>query len=469
VRFTGGMVLAMGLATLPLLPRGSHAQEVPQLSWGAIRGTIYDSLLHSPLTGAHVALVGGARATLTDEHGSFTLDSVPAGPQIVTFSRGDLDSIGLSSFVARAVVAPNAVTSLSLAVPSFDTFWRAACGAATSRASEDSGLVFGTVTDAETRHRLAGARVRIGWVAVRTLPRHRWVIEHPSRDVLTDSTGSFYVCGTPVEYLLTARAFAGRFASGTAEPLVDIRGIARRDLSVSREALPGSDSTEPGGLRGLATIVGTVRGERGGLLTGTIASVDDVDGTVVADSTGRFVLRSLPSGTQMLMVRRIGYFAHREAVDLRNRDTVRVDVVLEEATMLDTIRVTAAPALAPVLEEIDMRRRSGFGYLLGLSAIRQRPSVMSLFEGWPSLDVRGSGLNFTLWFRFSYSLHGAVYCRAHVYLDGFLADEEQLANTMQRQIVVIEVYPRQTAGLGRYTSMDNCGVVLVWTENARAR
>lgn len=138
-------------------------------------------------------------------------------------------------------------------------------------------------------------------------------------------------------------------------------------------------------------------------------------------------------------------------------------MTLQEATVLDTMRVTASPRVAAFVEEIDFRRRSGFGYLIGPSEVRLRPSVRSLFDAVPSMHIEGSPVNFTLWIR-----SGPGFCRAQVYIDGWAADDAQLQDMTPSQIFAVEVYPRQTASLGRFLSVwNNCGVVLVWTKWAR--
>jgi len=455
------------LAVLSMLPAPALAQG-PDRGWGTVTGTVYDSLLQSPLIRATVSLLNSSRSTQTDDRGRFVLDGVPAGMQAVSFWRSDLDSIGLSSFVTKVKVDSGRTVSVALAVPSHATFWRAACGRGPSRASPDSGLVFGTVTDAETGHRLAGAQVAFSWLAVEQERPRQWVIERPRRTLTTDSVGAYYLCGAPVEYLLAARARVGAFASGLIEVLVDIRGISRRDLAVSREAVPGP-ADSGAGRRGLATLIGTVRGERGGLLPGAYASLEDGTGRAEVDSMGRFVMQGLPSGTQMLMVRRIGYFASRQPIDLRNRDTVRVAVAMAEATILDTIRVTASPDFSSIVDEIDERRRSGFGYLMGPEEIRRSSSVRSAIGAVPLLEVRGSPGNFTVQVRMVRSIWGTAFCTPEIVIDRFPADAEQLSSLNPRDLFAIEIYTHVNAGLlmASYVSMnENCGAILVWTRAA---
>jgi hypothetical protein len=388
----------------------------------------------------------------------------------VTFWHPALDSVGLSDFAFPVTVQAGRGTLLPLGVPSRATYWRAACGAP-RRAGADSGIVYGTVRDAETGRQLAGARAAVFWLAVRWDSGGRWRPDRVGAEVWTDSLGTYYVCGAPVENLVTAQAAAGRFTSGVVDVLVNARGVVRRDLSVSREVLAATpDSAAPRTTRGMATVIGTVRGERGGVLLGAIATLDDAADTARADAEGRFELRDVPSGSRMLMVRQVGYFAWRSQVDLRNGDTTRLDVTLEEATVLDTIRVTAAPAMSEVLEEINLRRLAGFGYVFGMSEIRRRYSLMSLFEGLPSVQVEGRPDAFTLWTRAVYSIgstHGG-YCRMRVYIDGFPADEQQLAEMLPQDVAVVEVYPRPSIFLGRYEDpLSPCGVALVWTFLAR--
>jgi hypothetical protein len=465
----GSVVMTLGAAT----PRAAAqvAPSFPDSGFGTIRGTVFDSLLGSPLAGAHVAVLRGTPSTETDRRGRYVLDSVPAGHQVVTFSHTALDSIGLSSFAFPVTVQAGGMSTLPLGVPSHATYWRAACGAP-RRAGADSGIVFGTVRDAETGQRLSSARVAVTWLTVRWDSPRRWRPDWAVGEVWADPQGTYYLCGAPVEYLVTAQATSGRFSSGVVDVLVNTRGVVRRDLSVSREVLAvGPDSAPSRTSRGLATVIGTVRGERGGVLPGAIATLDDVADTARVDNAGRFTLRNIPSGSRMLMVRRVGYFAWRSPLDLRNRDTTRVEVALEEANVLDTIRVTAAPQMAAVLQEIDLRRLAGFGYVFGMAEIRQRPNLASVFEGLPSVQVDGRPDRFTLWTRATYSIFGVSrggYCRMKVYIDGFLADEEQLATMMPQQVVVVEVYPRPSISLGRYADpLSPCGVVLVWTALAR--
>jgi len=448
------------------VPLGARVRaQIPERSWGIVMGTVYDSLLGAPLDHATVSLGHSARSSQTDEHGRFVLDSVPAGLQTLSFWRSDLDSIGLSAFGATVTVEPASSVSVALAVPSYSTFWKAACGSGVRAAQADSGLVFGTVTDAETGQRLAGAQISFSWLAVERPRPRQWVVERPEWNVATDSAGTYYLCGTPVQYLLAARARVGLFTSGLIEVLVDNRGISRRDLTVSREPLTGR-ADSGAALRGLATLVGTVRGERGGVLPGTYASIEDARQTVATDSVGRFVLHGLPSGTRMLMVRRIGYFMDREPVDLRNRDSTRVDVTLAEATVLDTLRVIATifdPGLVSIVSAIDERRISGFGYLETLETIRRRGYVRSVFEDFPEMIVTGSTYNFRLAIR-----RGDFYCTPDIFIDGFLADAEQLSSMSLHDLFAVEYYPRQFPGLSKYLRpMNDCGVILVWTTFAR--
>ena len=462
--------ISVALASATSWAAAQVAPSPRDSGFGTVRGTVFDSLLGVPLAGAHVALLKGTPSTETDRHGRYVLDSVPIGPQVLTFWHPALDSIGLSNFAFPVPVQAGAVTTLPLGVPSHATYWRAACGSP-QRAGADTGVVYGTVRDAETGRRLAGAHAAVSWLSVRWDSAGRWQPDRAGAEVRADSLGNYYLCGAPVEYLVTALATAGPFSSGVVDVLVNARGVVRRDLSVSREALAAQpDSVSPRTRRGLATVIGIVRGERGGVLPGAVATLDEVTDTALVDNTGRFELRGVPSGSRMLMVRRVGYFAWRSQVDLRNRDTTRVDVALEEATVLDTIRVTAAPEMSAVLEEINLRRLAGFGYVLGMSEIRQRFSMSSIFQGIPSVRVEGASDRFTLWATAVYSIKSTRggYCRMKVYIDGFLADEEQLATMLPQRIAVVEVYPRPTAFLGRYEDpVSPCGVVLVWTVLAR--
>src|SRR5258707_15507907 len=59
---------------------------VAQTGGGAIRGVVYDSLLHAPLASAEVWLRGTERREFTDRAGRFGFDSVPIGRQGIAVS-----------------------------------------------------------------------------------------------------------------------------------------------------------------------------------------------------------------------------------------------------------------------------------------------------------------------------------------------------------------------------------------------
>ncbi len=430
--------------------------------YGTIQGTVYDSLIHGPLAGAYVSLLDGSRGVSTDQRGRFTLDSVPAGRQVVTFSHADLDSIGLTTFTAPVVVGAGRVTPVQLAVPSHGTFRRHVCG--TERVTDDSGVVFGTVRDARSRLRLAGARVVVSWPMVVREASGDITLHRPNAVARTDSVGGYYVCGAPAEYIVTAQANAGRFASGKIEVLIGPRGIARQDLTVSRDSAGGADSAGNPNVLRQAAVAGVVRDERGPVI-GAYATVDEVQVGSGTERDGSFFLRNLAAGSHMLMVRHVGYFAWRTPVNLRNGDTLRVSVPLRAATVLDTLRVVASPRLAAELEDMQRRIESGFGYFLSSSEILQHNNVRSLFEAVPSVITQGQTVA-----DFQILMRGITgYCTPTVYLDGLAADVAAIQTLQPRNLAAVEIYPRMNPGLYRYmtASAPDCGIVLVWTRYAR--
>src|SRR5205085_3891167 len=109
-----------------------------------LRGLAYDSLHGRPLQGAFVGIAGMNVSAISDSMGRFVLPNVPKGTHRVVMQHDVLDAIGISAAGARAVVNGDK-DSVVVAVPSFTTLSRAACGRDLS-AAKDSGFVFGTVT-----------------------------------------------------------------------------------------------------------------------------------------------------------------------------------------------------------------------------------------------------------------------------------------------------------------------------------
>ncbi len=444
---------------------GVHAQapqRAPQAGgFGTIQGVVYDSLLGGPLPGAYVSLLDGSRGALADQRGRFTLDSVRAGRRVLTFSHADLDSIGLTSLAATVTVSAGRATVVQLAVPSHETFRLRVCES--DGAGRDSGVVFGNVTDARSRSRLAGARVVVSWPAVSRERSGDIVLRRPYSQARTDSLGSYYVCGAPAEYVVTAQADAGRFSSGTIEVLIGPRGIARQDLSVSRDSA-GADSVGNPVLVQEAAVAGTVSDERGPVV-GAYVTMDDVVAVAPTARDGSFLLQNLPAGSRMLMVRHVGYFAWRTPVSLRNEETLRLTVPLRAATVLDTLRVVASPHLAAELDDMQRRIEAGFGYFLSSAEILQHTNVRSLFEGLPSVSTQGHSVN-----DFVIQMRGlAGNCLPSIFLDGMMSDVAAIVTLQPRNLAAVEVYPRMNPGLYKYMMPGNqeCGIVLFWTKYAR--
>lgn len=433
-------------------------------SVGFIRGVVYDSLLRAPLDSARVYIDGTAISATTDAGGRFRMDSVPAGRQVIAFEHEDLDSAGFATNLRRIDVAANRVTVVDLAVPSLATLYRAACPNGLRPGVRDSGIVFGSVTDARTGARLARARVGVSWVRAGRGPDGRLLVTRPALESRTDSLGNFYLCGAPNEYVVTVAASAGQFTTGRTELLLGRRSIARRDLALSLDSLQLPDSL---GLRhGAAVVMGRVLDEDGMPRPSARVSVDEAAGETFSDTDGRFALSGMPSGSQMLMVRMIGYSAAHLAIGLRGHDTTQVTIRLRAVTVLDTMRITASSVQSQVdLEDLQLRMRQGLGYFLTEEQVKRRQSMRAVVQGLPSMYIEGRTV-----FQFQpYTLVSGKPCASTVYVDGIETTTDALQSYRPDQLISVEWYPHGSQAPLKYQPLTNaeCSVLLLWTRFIR--
>jgi hypothetical protein len=432
--------------------------------FGFIRGVVYDSLMHAPLDSAHVYISGTAISATTDAGGRFRLDSVPAGRQLIAFEHEDLDSVGYATNLRRIDVAANRVTVVDLAVPSLETMYRAACPNGLRPGVRDSGVVYGNVTDARTGARLSRAQVGVSWVRAGRGPDGRVLVTRPGLESRTDSLGNFYFCGVPSEYVVTVAASAGQFTTGRTELLLGRRGIARRDLALSLDSLQLPDSA---GLRhGTAVVMGRVLDEHDMPRPSARVSVDEAAGETFSNTDGRFALSEMPSGSQMLMVRMIGYSAVHLPIRLHGHDTTLVTIRLREVTVLDTLRITANSTRAQVdLEDLQLRMRQGFGYFLTEEQVKRRQSMRAVVQGLPSMYIEGRTV-----FQFQpYTIVSGKPCASTVFVDGIETTTDALQSYRPDQLISVEWYPRGSQAPLKYQPLDNaeCSVLLLWTRFIR--
>ena len=416
----------------------------------AVRGVVFDSLRGEPLKNAFVTMAGG-RAISTDDRGRFRFDSISPGAYTFTVHHAVLDSIGFAGLSRQATIT-DGEDEIRLTVPSFATLWRVACGR--RPAPRDSGIVYGTIRDADRGAPVADASVVLGWRDLLLDKKtHRVVDRHYRIETRSNPTGGYAICGVATDIGLHVRASTDSSASDAIQMLpVGVR-VQRRDLAVG--PITG-DPARRGAISGVVT-------DFAGQPIGDARVVLDSLPETHTDTAGRFTLSSVPIGTRQLEVTAIGSEPAMPVVDVTQGETTSTVVQLRKILELTGMRTTASAGARTFASEFTERRKTGFGYTLDSTQIMRYSQFVNVLQSVPSLNVQvhSSTLSITV-----PDGRGGV-CAPDVLIDGALAMFGHLLDLYPREVAAMEVYPTSSHIPSKYARIgiqSQCGMILVWTK-----
>jgi Carboxypeptidase regulatory-like domain/TonB-dependent Receptor Plug Domain len=432
-----------------------------------VTGTVTDSLSHRPVVGAVVQLANDAlrfvRSTNTDSLGVFRIDSVRPGQYIIGFFHPTLDSLGIDLSPKQITVSQVAEQHVDLAIPSAHTVVTQLCRSTPDR--DSTGLLVGHIRDAETGQPRTGT-VTVLWMELLIgkggVTRNRQQIPIKTGDI-----GDFAMCGLPTDVDVQATAVAGNEESGVVELHLPPGGLLLRDFLVSTAdstvavVEDSSDakgaSTAPMLRRGSARVSGVVHNDKGKPVANAqvIVPGTGVDGRT--EETGTFSLAGLPSGTQTVEVRAIGFEPKRVAVDLTRQHLTTLDVVLDRPVQtLDAVKIYGKGDVA--MAQFQRRLKAGWGHILTPADIAKRNAfqVSDLFRTIPGVRVsptRGFGNRILI--------RG---CQPTVYFNGMRMDDQAASEidmlASASEITAVEVYTASARPAEFFG--NSCGTVVLW-------
>ena len=455
--------------TLALLVLSSAARGLgAQATTGRLEGRVIDSVHARPSDGTSVFAIRAAPpdhsdGAKPDERGRYRIDSLPAGRYVVELTSPFLDSLELALRPREVTIEAGRTAHLDFAIPSGKTLRAAACPGLILPAG--TGAVVGRVVDAESGAPIPDAHVTVAW---RELSFDRTTIQATSAErrgeVRTDSLGRYRMCGVPTgQWLALQLQHLDR--AGSEVPLVvsDSVGFVVRHLSLSvtgsrplvAENASPSDTTTPPPLTGTASLTGVVRGPGGIAVAEARLRVLGTNGVAVSDTAGRYTLTDLPSGTQILEVKRIGYLLLQLPVELRGGRTSSQDLQLRRIVTLDSMKVLARRTLYRDFER--NRKTNAFGRFLSEEDIERRHATEAgdLVRGVPGFYVSGYGYDARV-----KSLRGAALggCSANIVIEGMEYQDINLLSPSS--IGAMEFYREGEPGPVEYH--NPCGLIVIW-------
>lgn len=443
----------------------------------SIRGTTWDSLAQRPLANATVQIAPAARqrdvrTLVSDGDGRFQLDSLAPGTYLMGLQHALLDSMGIQLPLA-AVTLSGGPLRVTLGVPSSQTLRLRLCGANALR--DSTGLLITRLRDAGTDLPRPDGQVRASWVdnaivggRLQRLPRS--IIDS------TSDEGLVMLCDLPLGVNALVRGWSGRDSSGAAPIVMPPEGVLRRDLWIAPVQTTTIDDRSAGDAPVKATLL-----SGDGVLRGLVRRADgrrigraqvQVTGSVGRDTTdgeGRFTLRNLPVGTQMLEVRAVGYVPLRRAVDVRAAGATTLDIELEAfLPRLDAVQVVGERTIVSQgLKDFAVRAKGGFGtffdekFLTDFNAtvmtdILRQVAGVRVIRGRVGENVQMQG-----------GLDWSSMCFPTVFIEGvrLQLDEQTSINDLvpAQDVVGVEVYVRSASVPAQYMSRDGCGSIVIWT------
>ncbi len=450
---------------------------------GTLFGTVFDSVHNAPLAGAFVQVDGTQRHALTTDRGAFRVDSIAPGKVVLRVTHELLDSLGMVLLTDSIAVPDGGVIPVALGIPAGETLVAASCPAALRALGP--AAVIGRLLEAEADKPVVGARVSVAWSEISLRDNLRRVPR--VREAKSGGDGVFRICGLPSEMAGTVQAI--HQGVSTAEVKVAIEGqllviqglrigsaetvVATTDsvaLARAKESATGQRFSAATVRKGQAVLTGRVVNGAGQPVVGARVDVLGTPGAALTRENGEFSLSELPSGTQTVVVRQIGFAPEEVAVELSTRAPQRVTVALTRAAqVLAPVTVTTNAADAG-LEKVGFtqRKRSSGGYFITADDIAKRaPNLLTdVFRTVPSLRVvpSGNGSDYAI-----ENARNPVNGCVKYYVDGapweaiFGGDVDRLLPTWE--IAAIEVYngantPMQFQAPGA----SNCASIVIWSK-----
>jgi len=408
MRYPKALCIALLAAIAAVAPRLASGQAT---GMSGVAGSVIDSIHGAvPLAGATVKVGTTNRQAVTDANGRFEIDSVPVGPHSLSVTHPLLDTLNVA-ITTRPVDFPAGNSlAVELAVPSAETVIAIHCPAAW-RARGPSALV-GKVLDADNDTPLVGAKVSLVWqqLSLQTLRKEPVV-----RSGVVAADGSYKICGLPTGIDGNVQAeFGGKKTAEVRVVMEETTPLGFQSLRIGTTVVaeapvdttpraPGAPAraradTAPTRLRGPARLTGRVINAAGAPVANARVDVQGTGAAALSREDGSFGFTDLPSGTQALVVRQLGFEPVEVPVELSGRAPKQVTVTMAKpARVLDPVAIIAD---SKGLDQVgfDRRKKSGFGYFMSTEDIqsRQATRMTDLFRTVPSLRVVPSGMDYTV-------------------------------------------------------------------------
>lgn len=463
------VIASAAAAQKPTQPIAQAAAPAPP-ALATVQGMVVDSIHDAPLVGASVQVEGTTRGAMTGDDGRYRIDSIPPGAHRIVIGHALIDTIGVSLVSPPMQFTAGTTDTIDLAIPSAERLVAALCPPAMLK-MWGPGAVVGFVRDPDTGAPAIGSKVQLVYeqadpLGFKKTPR--------VREVLVDSAGNYRICGVPGDMSGKIQVFSKGVSSGEVPASVDNGFLGLRSLSiVSQRAVVAVVKTDSTGrstrlLRGTARVTGKVTKKTGEPLSGARVTVEGTGLTTLTRPNGTFVLDSLPSGTQSVEVRKLGYAATEVPVELASARPAAVTVTMEDfIPTLATMRVEAQAEKGLMDVGYLQRKQTGLGYYMDGKQINKDALTFSdAMRVVPSLHVvpTGDGRTYAITSTRDPSGNGCV----NFYVDGSPWKEMSPGDIDQfvrpEEITAIEVYQGSTAPPQFVPAgSSNCATVVVWT------
>ena len=267
---------------------------------------------------------------------------------------------------------------------------------------------------------------------------------------------------------MTRRIYVGGIvallAAATIASAQDVQ-VRRVDGGTPRPLATAADSAG-------ATLTGIVRDSAGRPAADAHMTISGVSGEWSANAEGGFVVRGIAPGTRVVEIRALGERPERRIVDFTASDSAYLDVSMTRlVTALSTVTVTERAHYDARKDEIDQRRRAGFGYRADSTDFARVMSVGQALN-FPGVHVTVRGAFWGMYMTGVYSITSkggtgmAMTCTPTPWIDGGVSDWDMVNELHKEEIAIIEVYNSAARAPLQFTgTRTNCGVVLIWRKD----